>query len=121
MLVKDLFHQVGMILKESSDYTEYLLDSFPVPMCDNIRIFNAKLISSEQYRGYIASKKRYFYGVRVQLLTTKDGIPVEFVILPGSASDMRGLNALQKRQMAEGRWQKVKSINKNFSSYLKPQ
>lgn len=94
MLINDLFHQVGMILKESSDCTEYLLDSFPVPMCDNIRIFNVKLIRSEDYRGYIASKKRYFYGVRVQLLTTKSGIPVEFVFLPGSASDVRALNAL---------------------------
>ncbi len=94
MLVNDLFHQLGMILKESSNCTEYLLDSFPVPMCDNIRIFNVKLIKSEDYRGYIASKKRYFYGVRVQLLTTKSGIPVEFVFMPGSASDVRGLNAL---------------------------
>jgi hypothetical protein len=75
MLINDLFHQVGMILKESSDCTEYLLDSFPVAMCDNIRIFNVKLIKSEEYRGYIASKKRYFYGVRVQLLTTKSGYP----------------------------------------------
>nr|WP_273770608.1 IS982 family transposase [Nostoc sp. UHCC 0926] len=94
MLMNDLFHQVGMILKESSDCTEYLLDSFPVPMCDNIRIFNVKLIKSEEYRGYIASKKRYFYGVRVQLLTTKSGIPVEFVLMPGSASDVRAFNAL---------------------------
>lgn len=73
MLINDLFHQIGMILKQSSDCTEYLLDSFPVAMCDNIRIFNVKLIKSEEYRGYIASKKRYFYGVRVQLLTTKSG------------------------------------------------
>lgn len=94
MLINDLFHQLGMILKEISDCTEYLLDSFPVPMCDNIRIFNVKLIKSEEYRGYIASKKRYFYGVRVQLLTTKNGIPVEFVFLPGSANDVRALNAL---------------------------
>ncbi|BAZ04295.1 transposase [Calothrix sp. NIES-3974] len=63
MLMKDLFHQVGMILKETSDCTEYLLDSFPVPICDNIRIFHVKLIKSEDFRGYIASKKRYFYGV----------------------------------------------------------
>ncbi|BAZ70991.1 transposase (plasmid) [Fischerella sp. NIES-4106] len=49
---------------------------------------------SEEYRGYIASKKRYFYGVRVQLLSTKNGIPVEVVFLPGSASDVRALNAL---------------------------
>ncbi|MDF5734093.1 MAG: IS982 family transposase [Rhizonema sp. PD38] len=94
MLMNDLFHQVGMILKETSDCTEYLLDSFPVAMCDNIRIFNVRLIKSEEYRGYIASKKRYFYGVKVQLLTTKSGIPVEFVFLPGSASDVRALNAL---------------------------
>jgi hypothetical protein len=94
MLINDLFHQVGMVLKEISDSTEYLLDSFPVPICDNIRIFNVKIIQSEQYRGYIASKKRYFYGVRVQLLTTKNGIPVEFVFMPGSANDVRALNAL---------------------------
>ena len=94
MLINDLFHQLGMIIKYLSKDTEYLLDSFPVPLCDNIRIFNAKLIHSEQFRGYIASKKRYFYGVRVQLLTTKTGIPVEFVLLPGSANDVRALNAL---------------------------
>ena len=94
MLINDLFHQVGMVLKEISDSTEYLLDSFPVPLCDNIRIFNVKIIQSAQYRGYIASKKRYFYGVRVQLLTTKNGIPVEFVFMPGSANDVRALNAL---------------------------
>ncbi len=94
MLINDLFHQIGMILKEISDYTEYLLDSFPVAMCDNIRIFKVKLINSEEYRGYIASKKRYFYGVRVQLLSTKNGIPVEVAFLPGSASDVRALNAL---------------------------
>jgi hypothetical protein len=94
MLMNDLFHQVGIALKEISEHTEYLLDSFPVPMCDNIRIFNAKLIHSEEYRGYIASKKRYFYGVRVQLFTTKTGIPVEFVFMPASATDIRGLSAL---------------------------
>lgn len=94
MLINDLFHQVGMILKEINDSTEYLLDSFPVPICDNIRIFNVKLIKSEEYRGYIASKKRYFYGVRVQLLSTKNGIPVEVVFLPGSATEVRALNAL---------------------------
>ena len=94
MLINDLFHQVGMILKETSDCTEYLVDSFPVPICDNLRIFKVKIIKSEDYRGYTASKKRYFYGVKVQLLTAKSGIPVEFVFLPVSAADVRGLNSL---------------------------
>ncbi|BBD65751.1 transposase [Nostoc commune NIES-4072] len=54
MLINDLFHQVGMILKQLDENTEYILDSFPVPMCDNIRIFNVRLIQSEQFRGYIS-------------------------------------------------------------------
>ena len=70
------------------------VNSFPIPLCDNILIFNVKLIKSAEYRGYIASKKRYFYGVRVQLLTTKSGMNVEFVLMPGSASDVRALNSL---------------------------
>ncbi|MEA5619021.1 hypothetical protein VB711_14390 [Cronbergia sp. UHCC 0137] len=97
MLMNDLFHQMGMILKEISNDTEYLLDSFPVPMCDSIRIFNVKLIESEQYRGYIASKKRYFYGVRVQLLTTKTGIPVEFVLFR-SMNDSKHVNSFDSQQ-----------------------
>ena len=94
MLLNDLFHQLRMILKEMNGCGEYLLDSFPVALCDNIRIFNVKLIKSEEYRGYIASKKRYFSGVRVQLLTTRSGIPVEFIFMPGSAADVRALNSL---------------------------
>jgi hypothetical protein len=37
-LVYDLQQQLGMTLKEINDSTEYLLDSFPIPVCDNIRI-----------------------------------------------------------------------------------
>ncbi len=90
----DLFDYLGTILKSLNSSSEYMLDSFPVPICDNIRIPKARLASSEDYRGYIASKKRYFYGIRVQLLSTTDGIPVEFVFLPGEAHDTRGLKAL---------------------------
>jgi hypothetical protein len=57
MLINDLFHQVGMILKQSSDCTEYLLDSFPVAICDNIRIFNTKLTGLTQLSQAIASKE----------------------------------------------------------------
>lgn len=90
----DLFDALGTVLKAIQPTTEYLLDSFPVPVCDNIRIPRARLVRSEDYRGYIASKKRYFYGIRVQLLCTETGMPVEFVFLPGEANDTRGVSAL---------------------------
>ena len=93
-LLLDVFDYLGSVLKAIQPTTEYLLESFPVVLCDNMRIRQARLVRSEQYRGYIASKKRFFYGLRVQLLATSTGIPVEFAFLPGAANDVRGLNAL---------------------------
>ena len=93
-LMYDMFHQLGMALKQINPSTEYLIDSFPVPICDNIRISRCKIADSEDFWGYIASKKKYFYGVRVHVLTTSDGIPVELAFLPGEAHDVRGLGVL---------------------------
>lgn len=93
-LIYDLQQQLGMALKQINESTEYLLDSFPVSICDNIRIKKCRLIKSEDYRGYIASKKRYFYGIKIHLLSTKDGIPVEWAFIPGNANDVRGFNLL---------------------------
>lgn len=90
----DLFDYLASVLKAINSSSEYLLDSFPVALCDNIRIPRVRLVRAEDYRGYLASKKRFFYGIRVQLLSTQAGIPVEFAFLPGEANDVRGLNAL---------------------------
>ena len=90
----ELFDYLSTVIKSLNQSSEYRLDSFPVPLCDNIPIPRARIVHSEDYRGYIASKKRYFYGIRVHLISTLEGIPVEFVILPGEANDTRGLDAL---------------------------
>lgn len=93
-LIHCLFHQLGSVLKDLHWESRYLLDSFPVAVCDNIRIKRCRLIQNELYRGKVSSKRRYFYGVKVQLLTTSDGIPVEFCILPGGCADLQGLAEL---------------------------
>lgn len=89
-----LFHQLGAALKELSPSAKYLLDSFPVAACDNIRIKRARLLRGAQWRGRLSAHRRYFYGVRVQVVTTEEGVPVEFAFLPGAASDTRGLDVL---------------------------
>ena len=93
-LTADLFHQLGQVFKDANLSTEYLIDSFPVEVCDNIRINRSRIVTGEDYRGYIASKRRYFYGIRVHIMTTADGLPVEFSFLPGEAHDSRGLGVL---------------------------
>ena len=35
------------------------------------------IYSKEEFRGYQASKKRYFYGLKIHLMVTQDGQPVE--------------------------------------------
>jgi hypothetical protein len=102
-LIYRLFHQLGTVLKELHWESRYLLDSFPIPVCDNIRINRCRLVRDELYRGKMTSKRRYFYGVRVQILATSDGIPVEFCILPGGCADLQGLAelALDLPEMAE--------------------
>ena len=102
-LIYRLFHQLGAVLKQLHWETRYLLDSFPIPICDNIRINRCRIVRDERYRGKMSSKRRYFYGVRVQILATSDGIPLEFCILPGSCADVQGLAelALDLPEMAE--------------------
>lgn len=109
--VGDLFHEMFEVLAEvfkSCNTTGvYLIDSFPVPICDNIRIKGNKLLPlrrfGKKYRGKSASKRRYFYGIKVVVITTEDGLPVEYCFLPGSRSDTQCLNVLPNDLPAESR------------------
>jgi hypothetical protein len=71
-----------------SEGGEHVVDSFPVPVCDNIRISRPKILTGEDFRGHIPSERRYFYGIRVRMIVTASGKPAEFVIAPGRDSDI---------------------------------
>jgi hypothetical protein len=83
-----LFSMLGEHWKELNVDSIYLIDTFPIAACDNYRIRRCRLYQDEMYRGYIASKKRYFYGLKIHLVVTKDGQPVEFFLTPGADSDL---------------------------------
>jgi transposase len=68
---------------------EYIVDSFPVAVCDNVRIRRCRIYQDEAYRGYCASKKRYIYGLKAHVVVTAAGAPVEVVLSPASWSDGR--------------------------------
>lgn len=94
-LIERVFETFANRRKKQSDWQNvYLLDSFPVGICDNIRISRSRLVTGAAWRGWRASHRRYFYGVRVSVLTDAFGIPVEMVILPGNCSDISGLAQL---------------------------
>jgi hypothetical protein len=70
-----------------------VIDSIPIAVCDNIRIRRSKIYSKEDFRGYPASKKRYFYGLKIHLMVTKDGQPVECFFTPGGFGDVDALKS----------------------------
>lgn len=83
-----LFAILAETFKSTNTDQEYCLDSVPIPVCDNIRIDQARLYQGEAYRGYIASKRRYFFGLRVHMIVTASGQPVEFILRPGAEADV---------------------------------
>ena len=90
-----LFAVLGDHWKGLNAESVYIIDSFPITRCDNIRIRRSRRYRGEAYRGYHASKRRYFYGLRLHLLVTAQGQPVEFFLTPGEDTDTSGLHWYQ--------------------------
>jgi len=103
-----LFESLARVFIERNEPDRtYAVDSLPVPVCDNIRIRRCRIYPLEEghhhhhhddadtpkeekksFRGYIASKRRYFYGLRVHLVVSGAGDPVEFSLAAGSEADV---------------------------------
>jgi hypothetical protein len=82
-----LFGVLAEHFKQTNPEQIYVVDSMPVAVCDNYRIGRCRLYQHPAYRGYQASKRRYVYGLKVHLMVTDGGAPVEFFLTPAASSD----------------------------------
>ena len=87
----EISEMLAEVWKKENASGIYLMDSFPVSVCQNIRISRCNIYTEEEFRGYNASKRLYFYGLKVHLITTVDGRPVEILLTPGNVSDTKTL------------------------------
>src|SRR5688500_913785 len=78
-----ILYALAEVFNELNTSYQYLIDSFPVTVYDYVRIPTCRLLQGEIYRGMSASKRRYFYDFRVQVITTADGLLVEYSISAG--------------------------------------
>ncbi len=74
---------------------EFIVDSFPVRVCRNIRIRRCKIYKKESYRGYNASMHEYVFGLKVHMITTKNREPVEFLFSPASMNDGKAFKSFE--------------------------
>ena len=72
----------------------FIVDSFPVKAYENHKSFRAKIFSSKDFHGYCASKKQYFFGIKVHMIVNSEGVPIEFSFAPGRESDIKNLQNL---------------------------
>ena len=66
---------------------DFIVDSFPVSVCRNIRISRCRIYEGEEFRGFNMSKKEYFYGLKVNMIATAEGQPFEVSLSPGKYHD----------------------------------
>ena len=90
-----IFRFLSFITKQVGETKYFAVDSFPVSYCEKNRIDQRKGFLERKYIGYAASKKRYFCGIKVHMIVTNQGRPVEVHFRPGAESDVSVLWSME--------------------------
>jgi hypothetical protein len=93
--LSDWLYGIAVLLGELFTEDEiYLIDSMPMPVCKRVRARRCKKVRGKEYCGYCAAKKEKFFGWRLHLICTHDGIPVSFDLLPAALHDLTPIHEL---------------------------
>src|SRR5258708_25475180 len=66
----------------------FIIDSMPLPVCKRARASRCKKVRGKAYCGYCAAKREKFFGWRLHLICTAQGVPVSFDLLPAAEQDL---------------------------------
>ena len=72
----------------------FIMDSMPLPVCKRVRASRCKKVRGKAFCGYCAAKKEKFFGWRLHLICTPQGIPVSFDLLPAAQQDLTPIHEL---------------------------
>lgn len=90
-----IFRFLTFLFKQSHDSSYFAIDSFPVAYCQKNRIDKRKRFLEKSYLGFAASKKSYFCGIKVHMIVTNQGQPIEVQFRPGAESDVNVLWSME--------------------------
>ncbi len=71
-----------------------IIDSLPVPVSRRVRAWVGRKVRGRIYCGYCAAKKEKFFGWRLHLVCTPEGIPVRYSLLPAACEDLTPIHEL---------------------------
>jgi len=84
------------------DCTTFLIDSFPVSVCHNVRSSRRALFKDKSHVGFNASKQSWFTGLKVHILATHLGQPKEFLLTSASEHDLTALKKMYFGTLSKG-------------------
>lgn len=88
-------HNIVVVLGELYAQGEvFIIDSMPLPVCKRVRARRCKKVRGRAFCGYCAAKHEKFFGWRLHLICTEEGIPVAFDLLPASYHDLTAVHEL---------------------------
>jgi hypothetical protein len=93
--LKDWLYAIVTLLSELFAQGEaFIIDSMPLPVCKRVRAMRCKKVRGKAYCGYCAAKREKFFGWRLHLVCTVEGVPVAFDILPAAQHDLTPIHEL---------------------------
>lgn len=84
-----------------ADNSVFIVDSMPIPTCRRARAWRCRKVRGKDFCGYCAAKKEKFFGFRLHLICTADGLPVRYTFLPGGWHDLTPIYELTAELPAE--------------------
>jgi hypothetical protein len=90
-----IFRFLALLARNDTNTSYFAVDSFPVSYCQKNRIDKRKHFLEHRYIGFSASKKKYFCGIKVHMVVSNQGRPIEIQLRAGSESDITVLWQLE--------------------------
>ena len=72
----------------------FIIDSMPLPVCRRVRARRCTKVQGRAYYGYCAAHKTHYFGWKLHLTCTSDGVPVAFDKLPAAYHDLTPIHEL---------------------------
>lgn len=72
----------------------FIIDSMPLPVCKRVRARRCKKVRGKAYCGYCAARREKFFGWRLHMICTAEGVPVSFDLLPAAEHDLTPIHEL---------------------------
>ncbi|ANB62391.1 transposase DDE domain protein (plasmid) [Anoxybacillus amylolyticus] len=82
--IKWIRHELG---KRGQHHAYAVVDSMPLELCHAARMYRVQRFQGIADIGYCASKKQWYYGFKLHLQVTDQGLPMGYVVTEASCHD----------------------------------